>query len=283
MEIDQASSTEIVSLISQEDLGVAMAVKQSLAEIAEAVDAITARLEAGGRLLYIGSGSSGRMGVLDAAECLPTFGISPESVQAIISGGIPSMWRPGETAEDDPVLGQKALRNRNLSPADAVVAISASGTTRFTVAAARFARLVGAFTVAITCNQDTPLSQVCDLSIEALVGPEVIAGSTRMKAATAQKMILNMISTASMIRLGHVYSNLMVNLHLSNRKLVDRGVRIIAEAVDVPIKQARAALKEAGDVRSAIVMLQLDCGADEARGLVSQSARVNEILKKRNR
>ncbi len=265
--------------LSDSALGVASIVKETLAHIARAVDAISARMEAGGRLFYIGSGSSGRIGVLDAVECIPTYGLRPESVQAIIAGGNSAMWRSSEAAEDDPALGQKELRERNLSASDAVLAISASGATRYTVAAARFARLAGALTVAVTCNRDTALSRVCDLSIEALVGPEVVAGSTRMKAGTAQKMILNMISTATMIRLGHVYSNLMVNLHLSNRKLIDRGVRIIAEAADVPIKWARAALNEAGDVRSAIVMLQLDCNADEARGLVAQSARVSEILK----
>lgn len=278
-QIDQASTLEILTLINQEDQRVAAAVREALPQIAESVEAIAERLASGGRLFYLGSGASGRLGFLDALDCAPTFGVRPDTVQAILAGGMRALSQSVDGAADDPMAAQEQLRSRNLNEMDAVVAISASGTTRYTISGARFSRLRGAFTASITCNPDSLLAQICDIAVEVIVGPETIAGSTRMKAGTAQKMVLNMISTACMIRLGHVYSNLMVNLNLSNRKLIDRGVRIVAEAAEVPLKQAREALNEAGDVRSAILMLQLECTADEARGLVSQSARVNELLK----
>jgi N-acetylmuramic acid 6-phosphate etherase len=277
--IDQLTTIEIVRLINEEDKTVAEAVSRSLPHIAEAIDRIAERLEGEGRLFYVGAGTSGRLGVLDAAECPPTFGVQPTLVQGVLAGGERAIGSAVEWVEDDAGQAARDLQELAVTERDAVVGLAASGKTPYTIGAVRLARRLGAFTVGISCNADTALSRAADVAIEALVGPEVVTGSTRMKAGTAQKMILNMISTGVMIRLGNVYGNLMVNLGLSNSKLVDRGVRIIAEAASVTLNKARRTLELAGDVRSAIVMLQLDCTADEARGLVSQSARINEILK----
>ncbi|MFQ5741742.1 MAG: N-acetylmuramic acid 6-phosphate etherase [Acidobacteriota bacterium] len=277
--IDRLSTLEMIQLINREDGRVTGAVRAVLPQIASAIDQIVPRLRRGGRLFYVGAGTSGRLGVLDAVECVPTFGIQAESVQGVLAGGYESCHRAKESAEDDPHQGQEDLRTRGLDPEDAVVGISASGKTPYTLGAIRYARALGALTVGISCNLGADLSRLCQVAIEVLVGPEVVAGSTRMKAGTAQKMVLNMISTAAMIHLGNVYSNLMVNLNLSSRKLIRRGARIVAEAAGVPQNRAETALKETGDVRSAIIMLELACTSDEARGLVSQSVRLNELLK----
>ncbi len=277
--LDRLDSLQLVRLMNGEDSLVAAAVGRALKEIARAVDGIWERLESEGRLFYIGAGTSGRMGVMDAVELPPTFGVDPALVQAVLAGGNEAAYKAVESAEDDPLRGQDDLKRRGLSARDALVAITASGRTPYTVGGARFARRLGAFTVGISCNRPCELTKAVDVSIEVPVGPEVITGSTRLKAGTAQKMILNMISTATMVRLGHVYGNLMVNLNLSNRKLIDRGIRIISQATGVTRADAEESLKEAGDIRSAIVMLMLECPADEARGLVAQSARVSEILR----
>ncbi len=280
LKIDQMTSAEIVALINREDQTVAAAVESVLPTIALAIDRIVERLSVpGGRLFYIGAGTSGRLGVLDAAECPPTYGVSRDLVQGILAGGTNALCQAVENAEDDEVQAQTDLRERRVCAHDAVVALSASGATPYTLGALRLARRIGAFTLAISCNASAPLSREAEMAVEVLVGPEVISGSTRMKAGTAQKMLLNMISTAVMVRLGNVYSNLMVNVPLTNRKLIERGVRIVAEAAGVPKRIAQRALEEAGDVRSAILMLELSCSADEARGLVSQSLRLNEIIK----
>jgi len=280
--IDTMSSREIVTLINDQDISVPHAVRSQLDAIASAVDAIVGRLRQGGRLLYFGAGTSGRLGVLDASEMPPTFGVSPDLVQGWIAGGEAALRHSIEGAEDDTTAGTHVVQQAEVSSVDAVVGIAASGATPFTLAAVQFAQRAGAFTVGISCNKQTPLSKLVAVAIEVHVGPEVVTGSTRLKAGTAQKMILNMLSTATMIRLGNVYSNLMVNVKLSNRKLINRGIRVIADAVGVTWTTAQKALQEAGDVRSAIVMLQLKCTADEARGLLSHSARLNEVLK-RNR
>ncbi len=279
LRIDEMTPLEIVTAINREDRGVARAVSGALPKIAEAVEGIVQRLSGEGRLFYIGAGTSGRLGVLDAAECPPTFGVDPRRVQGVLAGGPAALAQAVEQVEDDDLLGQKDLRERGVTAKDAVLGVSASGRTPYTLGALRWARRMGAFAVALSCNQEAPLSREADVAIEIPVGPEVISGSTRMKAGTAQKMVLNMISTAVMVRLGCVYSNLMVNIPLSNRKLIERGIRIVAEAAGVPRKLAQQTLESAGDVRSAILMLKLDCGADEARGLVSQSERLSEILR----
>lgn len=277
--IDEMSPLEIVRAINREDASVARAVEAALPRIAEAVEGVAGRLAGGGRLFYVGAGTSGRLGALDAVECPPTFGVDPRLVQAVVAGGSAVFLQAVENAEDDDALGRKDLLDRGVGPADAVVAVSAGGRTPYTVGALRLAHRIGAFTVALSCNTAPPLSREASVAIEIPVGPEVIAGSTRMKAGTAQKMVLNMISTAVMVRLGCVYSNLMINIPLANRKLVERGVRIVAEATGAPRKTAQRTLEVAGDIRSAILMLKLDCSADEARGLVSQSERLSEILK----
>lgn len=279
--LDRMDTFEIVELINRQDGGVADAVGRVLSPVAAAAEGIFRRLAAGGRLLYVGAGTSGRLGMMDAAECPPTFGVGRDLVQAVVAGGAQALTQAVEGAEDHESAGEEDLKKRNLSSRDAVVGISASGATPYTLGALRFARRLGAFSVALSCNERTPLSEAADVAIEVLVGPEVVTGSTRMKAGTAQKMVLNAISTAVMVRLGCVYSNLMVNLPLANRKLVERGIRIVSEATGVARKKALEALRQAGDVRSAIVMLELDCSADEARGLVSQSERLHEILKDR--
>ena len=278
-DIDQQSTVGILKLINREDARVAAAVGQQLESVAGVVDVVVLRLEGGGRLFYVGTGASGRLGLLDAVECPPIFGTPPSLVQAILAAGPEAALRSLEGAEDDHLSGARDLVRAGVTARDAVVGITASGGTPYTVEAIRKAAQIGAFTASISCNQGAEISALVDGPIEVVCGPEVVAGSTRLKAGTAQKMVLNMISTATMIRLGNVYSNLMVNLSLSNRKLTERGIRIVAEAAKISLEEAEKALKETGDVRSAIVMIVLKCTADEARGLVSQSARLNEILK----
>ena len=282
-DIDQQSTVGMLKLINREDARVAAAVGQQLESIARVVDAVVLRLESGGRLFYVGSGTSGRLGLLDAVECPPTFGTPPSLVQAILAGGPEAALRSVEGAEDDQVCGARDLVLAGVTARDAVVGITASGGTPYTVGAIQKAAQLGAFTASISCNEGSEISGLVDGPIDVVCGPEVVAGSTRLKAGTAQKMVLNMISTATMIRLGNVYSNLMVNLNLSNRKLTRRGIRIVAEAAKISLAEAEKALKATGDVRSAIVMIVLKSTADEARGLVSQSARLNEILKQERR
>ena len=282
-EIDQESTLGILKLINQEDVRVAVAVEQQLESIARVIDAVVLRLEGDGRLFYVGTGTSGRLGLLDAVECPPTFGTDPSLVQAILAGGTGAALRSVEGAEDDQPRGARDLVRAGVTFRDAGIGITASGKTAYTLGAVQKASQVGAFTASISCNPGSEISGLVDEAIEVACGPEVVAGSTRLKAGTAQKMVLNMISTTTMIRLGNIYSNLMVNLNLSNRKLIKRGIRIVAEAAKTSLAEAETALNETGDVRSAIVMIALKCTADEARGLVSQSARLNEILKEGRR
>ncbi|MGH9338256.1 MAG: N-acetylmuramic acid 6-phosphate etherase [Acidobacteriota bacterium] len=277
-DIDLLETIEIVRLMNEEDETVARAVRDSLPQIAQAVDAIAGRLNQGGRLFYVGAGTSGRLGVLDAVECPPTFGVSPELVQGILAGGYEACYRATEVSEDDPQQGKLDLEERGLAFRDAVVGIAASGRTPYTRGALAYARSVKALTVGISCNRETPISGEVDIAIEVDAGPEVIAGSTRLKAGSAQKMILNMISTATMVRLGHVYSNLMVNLHVSNQKLSERAVRMISEVVPATLDQARQALQETGNVKSAIVMLKLGITADHASQLIRDSPNIRKIL-----
>ncbi len=278
LQIDRVDIRRRLELMNREDRTVAEAVRSAIPQLAPVIEQIGRRLRERGRLFYVGAGTSGRLGVLDAVECRPTFGVDSRLVQGILAGGYEACYRSVESVEDSPEQGAADIQERGVSRLDAVVGLAASGRTPYTIGAIQEASRIGALTVGISCNPEAPLSRAAELVIEVPVGPEVIAGSTRLKAGTAQKLVLNMISTCVMIELGHVYSNLMVNLELSNRKLIDRGIRIVAAAGEVDQEGARAALHEAGDVRSAIVMLQLDCSADEARGLVAQSARIGEIL-----
>lgn len=267
-QIDTLSTSEMLQLINREDQEVAQAVEREIPAIAGAVDRIVSAVRCGGRLFYIGAGTSGRLGVLDAAECPPTFQISQDLVQAIIAGGDQALARASEANEDDPERGRRDLMARGFSAQDVLVGIAASGRTPYVLGAVAAARDIGALTVALSCTPDSELARAAGMAITPLVGPEIIAGSTRMKAGTATKLVLNMISTAVMIRLGHVYGNLMVNVQPKNSKLEDRARRIIAEAAGVTYEQAAELLQTAnGNVKTAIVMerLRLDRTAAEAR------------------
>jgi N-acetylmuramic acid 6-phosphate etherase len=260
------TAREIVRLMNSEDRKVAAAVRREIPAIARAVDAIVAGMRKGGRLIYVGTGSSGRMGVLDAAECPPTFGSSPKVVQALIAGGRRAVTGAVEGAEDSVRNAEHELRERKLTRDDVVVGITASGTTPFVLAAMKFARGRGAATVAITSNRRMPVARLAKIVIAAEVGPEVLTGSTRLKAGTAQKMVLNMLSTAVMARLGHVYENLMIDMMLTNKKVAGRALRMLAEASGKSVAAAEHALRAAGhSMRVALVMLRLGVGARGAR------------------
>lgn len=264
--IDTLSSLEIVRLINDEDAKVAPAVRQELPQIARAVDMIVERLRRGGRLLYFGAGTSGRLGVLDASEMPPTFNASPDLVQGFIAGGDVALRQSVEAAEDDPAAGAQVVREAGVSGTDVVVGITASGGAPWVLGAVTEAQRHGAATVAITCNPDSPLARQAEVVIAPIVGPEVIAGSSRMKAGTAQKMVLNMLSTATMIRLGKVYDNLMVDVQPTNIKLRRRAIHILQEAAGVDPEAARCALEATGgEVKPALVMLLAGVDADESR------------------
>lgn len=265
-DIDLRPTREILRIINAEDARVAAAVRREISAIARAVDAIAAHLGRGGRLFYVGAGTSGRLAVLDAAECPPTFNTPRGQVAAILSGGKRAMWRSVEGAEDSVVQGRRDLQRLKPTKKDVVVGLSASGSTPYTLAALRLARARGAFTVAVTSNRNSPLARAAAIAISPETGPEVIAGSTRMKAGTAQKLVLNMLSTAAMIRLGHVYSNLMVNVRLTNRKLRERGKRILMAALGVGERAAEHAVRTCGgDLKAAMVMLRRRCTLEKAR------------------
>jgi N-acetylmuramic acid 6-phosphate etherase len=264
--LDRMTALEIVQLMNREDRTVAEAVERELPAIARAVDAIVAAMRAGGQLIYIGAGSSGRMGVLDAAEVPPTFGISHETMRAFIAGGRYAVTGAVEGAEDAAHAGVTALRGARVGKGDVVVGIAASGTTPYVLAAIKYARGRGATTIAITSNDDMPLAQLAEIAINVEVGAEVLTGSTRLKAGTAQKMVLNMLSTAAMARLGHVYENLMIDAVMSNNKLQERAVRILMEASGAEVSAAEDALRAAGhDMRVGLVMLKMGVGAGAAR------------------
>ncbi len=271
-EIDRASTLEIIDLISAEDAAVPAAVARAREEIARAVDLIVAAIRSGGKLYYIGAGTSGRLGVLDAAECPPTFGTEPELVTGSIAGGYRALVRSVEGAEDDVNAGIAEMDGQRVGNRDVVVGIAASGTTPFVRAALGRAQALGARTVLLSCSAPPALlEESCDVCITVMVGPEVVTGSTRMKAGTATKLVLNMLTTGSMIRLGKTWGNLMVDLRATNAKLSDRSERILMEATGVARPAARAALDAAGGrVKSAIVMLRqnvaLPRGRSSARG-----------------
>ena len=255
--LSSQSTAEIVALMNAEDAVVASAVKLVLADVAKAVDETVVRLTKGGRLFYTGTGTSGRLGVLDAAECPPTFGVSPELVQGVIAGGYDACYRAVEASEDDADAGGADLKQRGFAAGDVLVGIAASGRTPYTVGAVTFARSLGAFTIALTCVPGSPITQAAELSIVPVVGPEVVTGSSRLKAGTAQKMVLNMISTATMVRLGYVSGNRMSNLQARNIKLRDRAVRIIIAETGLDHAAAAAALEAADfDLRTTLAMLK---------------------------
>ena len=254
-EISHLPTAEVVRLMNEEDARVAVAVGRVLPEVARAVDAIVERLRAGGRLFYVGTGTSGRLGVLDASECPPTFGVPPELVQGIIAGGYEALYRATEASEDDRAAGARDAEARGVGARDALVGLAASGRTPYTIGAVEYARASGAFTAAVTCAPGSPVTRAAEVAIVPEVGPEVLAGSTRLKAGTAQKMVLNMISTAVMIRLGYVTGNRMTNLQPRNVKLRARSLRILRAETGLDERGAREALEGAGgDLRVALVM-----------------------------
>ncbi len=260
-ELDTSSALEIAQLINDEDSKVAGAVQNALPQIAQAIDVIAEALGAGGRLIYVGAGTSGRIAALDAAECPPTFNTDPKIVQFVIAGGDKALSHATEYSEDSREMGRRDMARRKPGKKDVVVGVTASGTTPYTLAALEFARKRGARTVAVVCNPDSPLGRSAEIEIVTEVGPEILSGSTRMKAGTAQKMVLNMLSTGAMARLGYMYGNLMVNVHTKNRKLVQRGVGILQRAAGVDRLTAERALKNAGN-RVAVALIMLKTGLD---------------------
>jgi N-acetylmuramic acid 6-phosphate etherase len=271
-ELSSESTSRIVELMNDEDALVAAAVREVLDDVAKAVNGIVAKLQAGGRLFYIGTGTSGRLGVLDAAECPPTFGVPAELVQGVIAGGYEACYRAVEASEDDAEAGRLDLNKRGFSARDALVGIAASGRTPYTVGAVSFARKLGAFTVAITCVPDSAITRAAELSIVPVVGPEVVTGSTRLKAGTAQKMVLNMLSTATMVRLGYVSGNRMSNLQARNVKLRDRAERIIMAETGLDREAAVEAIDAGGgDLRIALVMIKSGASRQAAEASLQKS------------
>jgi len=278
--LDNKSSLDIVRIINKEDAKVAAAVKRALPQIARAIDVIAAALQRGGRLIYVGAGTSGRIAALDAAECPPTFNTGPTIVQFVIAGGSKALTAAVEANEDSRQLGQREIAKRKPGKNDVVVGIAASGRTPFTVAAIQYARRQGAKTVAVTCIHKSPLERSAHVAIVTEVGPEVLTGSSRMKAGTAQKMVLNMLSTGAMARLGYVYGNLMVNVHVKNEKLLERGITILQLATGSDRTTAGRALKSAGNsVPLALIMLQtgVNRGA-AAQALVAAQRNVRRAI-----
>jgi N-acetylmuramic acid 6-phosphate etherase len=271
-DLDRLPTTDILALMNAADAEVAAAVAREIPRIARAVDAIAAALERGGHLVYIGAGTSGRLGVLDAAEVPPTFGVSRDLVRAIIAGGVPALSRSSESAEDDPDAGARDLLAIGFVAGDVLVGIAASGRTPYVLAAIAKAREIGAITCGISCSPDSALSRAVDFPIEPVVGPEILTGSTRLRAGTATKLVLNMISTAVMVRLGHVYGNLMVNVQPTNQKLEERARRIVAQAGGVDPERAAVLFEDAGrSVRTAIVMAKRGVDRAEAERRLGQS------------
>jgi N-acetylmuramic acid 6-phosphate etherase len=264
-DIDRLPTLEALQIINSEDKKVAEAVERVLPAVARAVDGIVDRLERGGHLYYVGTGTSGRLGVLDAAECPPTFGVSPDLVQGVIAGGYEACYRAVEASEDDREAGARDLQARGVDAGDAVVGIAASGRTPYTIGALEYARSIGALTICITCNKETELARAVEIPIEPVVGPEVIAGSTRLKAGTAQKLVLNMLSTMSMVRLGYVTGNRMTNLMTRNVKLRQRALGILMAECGLDQDEARSLLEVTNwDLRVAIVMRKASANREEA-------------------
>ncbi|AIU89337.1 N-acetylmuramic acid 6-phosphate etherase [Pectobacterium odoriferum] len=271
MALDQLSTLEMMHAFNQEDRKVPEAIALVLPAIAEAVDLAAASLQEGGRLIYLGAGTSGRLGVLDASECPPTFGVPHGLVIGLIAGGPGALLKAVEGAEDDPALGEADLKTLNLTAADMVVGLAASGRTPYVIGALRYAHDVGCRTAAISCNPHSPIAQEAQVAISPVVGPEALTGSTRLKSGTAQKLVLNMISTGAMVKLGKVYQNLMVDVKATNVKLLDRACRIVVEATGAEREQAQQALVQAdNEVKPAILMLLANIDVAAARERLKQ-------------
>ena len=267
------SASEIVRLMNREDRKLAPAVARELPAIARAVDGIVSRIQRGGRLIYVGAGTSGRLGVLDASECPPTFGTSPDLVRALIAGGHRAVTEPVEGAEDSKKNARRDLKHIRLARNDSLVGLAASGSTPYVLAAVAYAKRKGALTIAVTANRRSPLAKAAQIAITPDVGPEVLTGSTRLKAGTAQKMVLNMLSTAAMVRLGHAYENLMIDLTKTNRKLRDRARRILVEATGRSVSDAEHALRQSDhNLRVALIILKRRISAENARKALEAAA-----------
>ncbi|MEU4409913.1 N-acetylmuramic acid 6-phosphate etherase [Streptosporangium sp. NPDC023963] len=269
--IDRLPTDQVARLMNAADTAVPAAVGEAIPEISAAVDAVVARMKSGGRLFYVGAGTSGRLAVLDASECPPTFGTDPELVQGVIAGGTPALTRSVEGAEDDHAGGAAALRERGVGALDAVVGVSASGRAPFVLGALAEASRRGALTVGLSCNAATPLSAAALHPIEVIVGPEVVTGSTRLKAGTAQKLVLNMISTIAMVKLGRTYGNTMIEVSAMNSKLADRAARMVSDITGAALSAARSALEAAGwHVKVAVLMIEHGLDAGGARILLER-------------
>jgi N-acetylmuramic acid 6-phosphate etherase len=278
--IDSLPAAEMLRIINREDQKVASSVAEHIETIATVLDRIAERITRGGRLFYIGAGTSGRLGVLDAAECPPTFGVPPGLVTGVIAGGPAALASATEASEDDPAAGARDLASAGFDSGDVLIGIAASGRTPYVLGAIAAAKSAGALTVALTCVSGSPLGRAADLAMEVPVGPEVITGSTRMKAGTATKLVLNMISTGLMIRLGYTFGNLMVNVQPRNEKLRDRATRIVAESTGLEYPRAKDLLASAGDVKTAIVMSRLGLTREEAEGcLLRHRGVLAEVLR----
>lgn len=270
--LDQMSAIEIAHLINDEDSTIAAAVRKALPQVARAIDTVANGLSRGGRLIYVGAGTSGRLGALDASEIQPTFNTSPKTVQYIMAGGPRALGSSTEASEDDTRLAVQEIKKRKPGKHDIVLGIATSGRTPFTIAAIEYARSRGASTIALTCNRNSPLERAAHFAIITEVGPEVVAGSSRMKAGTAHKMVLNMVSTGAMTRLGYVYGNLMVNVWTKNEKLVQRAIRIVEQATGADRETAASALKESGNrTPVAVVMLSARVGRSKAVAALKQA------------
>ena len=272
LDIDKVSTIEMVRIINEEDKKVALAVEKEIPQIAKAIDGIVERMHKGGRLVYIGAGTSGRLGILDASECPPTYGVSEELVQGIIAGGMEAIFRAQEGAEDSRELAVSDLKSKALNNTDIVVGLAASGRTPYVIGGLEYANSIGALTISVTCNDDSEVSKCSSIAIAPVVGPEVVTGSTRLKSGTAQKLVLNMLSTGSMIKLGKVYGNLMVDVQSTNEKLVERAKKIVSEATGLSIEESTKVLNETNfDVKLAIFMTLSKLDKEEAKSKLEES------------
>jgi N-acetylmuramic acid 6-phosphate etherase len=270
--IDQLSTREILEIINDEDRKVAEAVKNTHPQIEGAIDSVYHSLKNGGRLYYIGAGTSGRLGVIDASECPPTFSTSPDLVKAIIAGGDQAILVAVEGAEDEADQGENDLKENGFNSSDVVIGVTASGRTPYVIGALKYAKQIGATTIALSCNHDAVVSKYADHKIEVIVGPEILTGSTRMKAATAHKMILNMISTTTMIKLGKVYENLMVDVHASNQKLIERSRSIVMMITNATYQEAAEILDKTNqEVKPAIVMIEAQVSFEVAKQAIDKA------------